>query len=264
MTSHGSRRAARMFSACRSVARRTDRSHPAGGRRTARARRGPARDRGSRPGRAPPRSRRRTSRAAGGTVAGAGVDPQPPQQPGEHPSCSGPSSTDSGVPGVAGSSSSADVSPAAKASSSRTAPCPSQTRSPAASSRASSCTQPTLSTTSPWPGLTAGATHEHSPPGSNGGPSSSDHRRARLATRSGSAVSHPPRSAECAARRAGIGNAVTRGRQRPSDTDDMLNSGTRTGGIAARVNQSFHSRGQRALGRADLGRAGAARRAGSS
>ena len=34
------------------------------------------------------------------------------------------------------------------------------------------------------------------------------------------------------------------GGQRPSDTDDMLNSGTRTGGIAARVNQSFHSRGR--------------------
>ena len=31
--------------------------------------------------------------------------------------------------------------------------------------------------------------------------------------------------------------------QRPRDTDDMKNSGTRAAGIAARVNQSFHSRG---------------------
>ena len=41
--------------------------------------------------------------------------------------------------------------------------------------------------------------------------------------------------------RRGFRRAV--GPQRPSDTDDMKNSGTRTGGIAARVNQSFHSRG---------------------
>ncbi|MDT0354106.1 hypothetical protein RM445_32055, partial [Pseudonocardia sp. DSM 45834] len=46
-----------------------------------------------------------------------------------------------------------------------------------------------------------------------------------------SAASHPPRSAECAARRAGIGNAATRGRQRLGDTDDITALATnRTGG----------------------------------
>jgi hypothetical protein len=56
-----------------------------------------------------------------------------------------------------------------------------------------------------------------------------------------------PRGVRNATRRSALRSPIAAGRrsrQRPSDTEDMLNSGTRTGGIATRVNQSFHSRGR--------------------
>ena len=113
----------------------------------------PGRYRGGRARAGPARSTRRTSRTAGGT--GARRDRPRAGAAASTTSCSGPSREDSGVPGTARSSNSADVSPSTTASSRRTAPRPPQARSPAASSRASSCVQPTLSTTSPSVALTA-------------------------------------------------------------------------------------------------------------
>ena len=164
MTSHGSRLAASTFSACRSVASSTCGVSSRG--RSAKSA-SPSR---TRPGSRWPSSGRACSiHASHISCSGRNGCPAPGSaqsrrsSPASTTSCSGPSRVDSGLPGTARSSNSADVSPSTTASSRRTAPRPSQTPSPAASSRASSCVQPTFSTTSPSVALTTGATHAHSP-----------------------------------------------------------------------------------------------------
>ena len=78
------------------------------------------------------------------------------------------------------------VSPSTCSAYSRTAPRPSQSRSASASCTPSSWVQPTFSTRSRPSASRAGAVHEHSPPGWNGGSRVSAQRSARSATISGS------------------------------------------------------------------------------
>jgi hypothetical protein len=82
--------------------------------------------------------------------------------------------------------------PRPPAACSRIVPFPSQTRSPAASSRSSPLgnRNATLSTRCAPPGPVTGAVHEHWPPGSNGSPTRSDHRLARPATIPGRPAIH--------------------------------------------------------------------------
>jgi hypothetical protein len=72
----------------------------------------------------------------------------------------------------------------------RTAPSPSQMRSPSASCSASAWRHPILRTNGVPSPARAGATQAATPPGSNGGPTVSVHRSAIRSTTAGSAASH--------------------------------------------------------------------------
>ena len=100
-----------------------------------------------------------------------------------------------------------------QAACSRTAPFPSQARSPAASSRSSPPPNrnPTFSTSAAPDAPVTGAVHEHCPPGSNGSPTDTDHWSARLATTCGRTASQSRTAgsrAAVSARYSGTGNAA--------------------------------------------------------
>src|SRR5215471_16714769 len=221
MTSHGSRRAARMLPACRSVHSSTCRAAVSGSERNSAI-----------PSRASPGSIRcagsvtvylaSNSSAHASHICASGRNGYARcacvhsrrSSPATTMSCSGSGSTwPSCVPGTHRSISSMYADSLAQAACSRTVPFPSQIRNPAASSRSSPpgnrC--PTLSTSPPPAGPVTGATQEHWPPGWNGSPTDSDHRRARPDTIPGRVAiqSRTPGSrAAVSARYLGTGNAA--------------------------------------------------------